>query len=55
MISNHYHKPGIRWKINIINVAAMVVLLTMVVFIGQCVDNGVINNANNDGGITDNS
>lgn len=49
MKTNHYQKPGIRWKINTINVAAILVLATMMMFMGQCVDNY----NNND--ITDNS
>lgn len=53
MINNHNHKLGIRWKINI-KIATMLIVLTMIAIMGQCVDNGVTNDANDDS-ITDNS
>lgn len=53
MKTNNYHREGIKqnWKINVINIATMLILLAMMMSIGQCVDNGVTN----DDDITDSS
>ena len=34
MKTNHYQREGIRWKINIINVAAMLIVLAMIAMMG---------------------